>query len=110
VVTADRGTATSTDRGVVRTCIGCRTKRRSTDLVRCTLRHGVVAVDGPSDGRGAWLCRATLRACARRAIDSGAFRRAWRTDLDGAVVAEIERRIARTAGDAVDGDEARGPR
>jgi predicted RNA-binding protein YlxR (DUF448 family) len=100
---------TSIDRGVVRTCVGCRTRRRSADLVRCTLRAGVVTVDGPSDGRGAWLCRGSLVACARAALRTRGFQRAWRTELDDGLVEQISSRVAQRAAAATHRDEAVGP-
>jgi predicted RNA-binding protein YlxR (DUF448 family) len=45
-------------------------------------------VDGPSDGRGAWLCRddgsagAVDPSCLDTALARRAFGRAWRVELD----------------------------
>jgi predicted RNA-binding protein YlxR (DUF448 family) len=78
--------------------------------VRCTLRDGVVVVDGPSDGRGAWLCRRSLVHCAQDALRRHGFERAWRTELDAALVEQIRRRVAGEADDAATHrDEAVGP-
>lgn len=103
------GEHASIERGVVRTCVGCRTRRPSTDLVRCTLRDGTVAVDGPSDGRGAWLCRRSLVGCARDALRRRGFQRAWRTELDDGLVEQITSRVAQWAAEATHRDEAVGP-
>ncbi len=54
-----------------------------------------VVVDGPSAGRGAWLCRdgeAVDATCVDRALRSRAFERAWRRTVD----AELEQAV-RTA-------------
>jgi len=84
----------------VRSCIGCRRRRPSSELVRITrfvdgngstTAAPAVAVDGPSSGRGAWLCstgrldaghRVVSATCLADAIDRRQFARAWRTALD----------------------------
>jgi predicted RNA-binding protein YlxR (DUF448 family) len=66
--------------------------------VRVTSTDDGIEVDGPSDGRGAWLCRATDGAtvAAARCVDSalarGGFGRAWRrvvTSADEATLDEL---------------------
>ena len=75
------------EHGPIRTCVGCRTRRPSVELVRVTrgapgdgsADDGVhVEVDGPSRGRGAWLCRDSLDACLELALRRRGFDRAWR--------------------------------
>jgi predicted RNA-binding protein YlxR (DUF448 family) len=52
--------------------------------ITCSEIAGVV-LDGPSVGRGAWLCRdgeVVDATCLDRAIRSRAFERAWRRTVD----------------------------
>ncbi len=74
--------------GPVRSCIGCRTRRTSDQLVRITRVSGHIVVGGVSNGRGAWLCRAAGSApsvvesdCLDHALRKRAFDKAWRTTL-----------------------------
>jgi predicted RNA-binding protein YlxR (DUF448 family) len=75
--------------------------------VRVTRSDAGIVVDGPSDGRGAWLCRGTVAgeiaaaACVDAALSRRAFARAWRRDVD----AHDERAISELVGRAADGDE-----
>jgi predicted RNA-binding protein YlxR (DUF448 family) len=75
--------------------------------VRVTRSDAGIVVDGPSDGRGAWLCRATVAgeiaaaACVDAALSRRAFARAWRREVD----AHDERAISELVGRAADGDE-----
>ncbi|MFN3258377.1 MAG: YlxR family protein [Ilumatobacter sp.] len=76
----------------VRSCIGCRQRRPASELVRITRSADGIVVDGPSSGRGAWLCRAvdgsgdaelaTIESsCLDEAIRRSQFARAWRTTI-----------------------------
>ena len=91
----------------VRSCIGCRQRRPQSALVRVTRSDVGVVVDGPSDGRGAWLCRSIAvgeiasTACVDAALSRRAFARAWRRDVD----ADDERAISELAGRGAGGDE-----
>ncbi len=91
----------------VRSCIGCRQRRPQSELVRVTKSELGVAVDGPSDGRGAWLCRGSAAGeiaaarCVDAALSRRAFARAWRC----AVGADDERAISELVGHGVDRDE-----
>jgi predicted RNA-binding protein YlxR (DUF448 family) len=64
-------------------------------------------VDGPSDGRGAWLCRGgtagelAAPACVDAALSKRAFARAWRR----AVGPDDERAISELVGHGAGGDE-----
>jgi predicted RNA-binding protein YlxR (DUF448 family) len=75
--------------------------------VRVTKSDTGIVVDGPSDGRGAWLCRGTApgeiaaAVCVDAALSRRAFARAWRRDVD----AGDERAISDLVGRAADGDE-----
>jgi predicted RNA-binding protein YlxR (DUF448 family) len=73
----------------LRTCVGCRTKRPQTHMVRCVLGPDGPTVSRTAPGRGAWLCS---EACLHVAIRRKAFERAWRRAvpaqaLDGVVSA-----------------------
>jgi predicted RNA-binding protein YlxR (DUF448 family) len=94
-------------RGPVRSCIGCRTKRTSDQLVRLTRAAGRTTVDGVSNGRGAWLCRVqdaggcVVRAeCLDQALRKRAFGKAWRTSIGQA----DEDEIRETCGGGLRGD------
>jgi predicted RNA-binding protein YlxR (DUF448 family) len=56
--------------------------------VRVTRSNVGVVVDGPSDGRGAWLCRGSqggeiaTAGCLAAALSRRAFARAWRREVD----------------------------
>jgi predicted RNA-binding protein YlxR (DUF448 family) len=66
-----------------------------------------VAVDGPSSGRGAWLCRGfeageiAAARCVDTALARRAFARAWRREVS----ADDERAISELVGRRADGDE-----
>jgi predicted RNA-binding protein YlxR (DUF448 family) len=75
-------------RAPVRSCIGCRAKRTSDQLVRLTRAADRTVVDGVSDGRGAWLCRGVADGeslvdpqCLEHALRKRAFNKAWRTTI-----------------------------
>jgi predicted RNA-binding protein YlxR (DUF448 family) len=63
--------------------------------------HGGVVVDGASDGRGAWLCRATTpigrvdAACRDQALARRAFERAWKRPLGAADQQALREQVAR---------------
>ena len=61
-----------------RTCIGCRAVCPASQLVRLTLTERGIAVasPAPTGGRGAWLHPSA--DCARAAIKTRAFARAFR--------------------------------
>jgi hypothetical protein len=67
----------------------------------------ILSVDGPSSGRGAWLCRdditrpdgdvtvGVVADCLDRAIANKQFGRVWRTSLDSADVEAIRAALRR---------------
>ena len=69
-----------------RTCIGCRRRAPSTDLVRITwsASEGRLLVGSGHPGRGAWLC--PNAPCGGAAMRSGAFGRALRVDVPAEVI------------------------
>jgi predicted RNA-binding protein YlxR (DUF448 family) len=75
--------------------------------VRVTRTDDGVVVDGPSDGRGAWLCRGfgageiAASRCVDTALARRAFARAWRREVD----ADDERAISELVGRRADRDE-----
>ena len=83
-----------------RTCIGCRERKPASTLVRLTRSAGAIAVGGPSNGRGAWLCRAVTTPgtvepnCLETALARGAFARAWRGAVSAAECEAIRERLA----------------
>jgi len=67
----------------VRSCVGCRTKRPQTELVRCAVTaDGTPVISRTADGRGAWLCAPRLgqqaTPCLQQAIKRRGFERAWK--------------------------------
>jgi predicted RNA-binding protein YlxR (DUF448 family) len=63
----------------IRTCLGCRQRRRKRELVRLVRRaDGVVVCDasGGAAGRGAYVCRDA--ACLERALKGGRLSQALR--------------------------------
>ena len=67
-----------------RTCVGCRTKRPQTQLVRCTLAaDGTPAISRTAAGRGAWLCPSST-TCFTQAIKRRGFERAWKCTVPAA--------------------------
>ena len=77
--------------------------------MRITRANVGIVVDGPSDGRGAWLCRedqsvSSVRAeCLERAIADRGFARAWRKPISN----EEERIISEHIGLKADEDTER---
>jgi predicted RNA-binding protein YlxR (DUF448 family) len=66
--------------GPQRTCVGCRDTRPASELVRVArTAEGNLHIGRTLPGRGAWLCRGTLRQCSELAIRKGGFARAFRT-------------------------------
>jgi|SRR5438105_6937896 len=73
-----------------RTCVGCRGAAPKRSLVRLVRRvDGTVGLDptGRAPGRGAYVH--ADRACAERAVRSGALGRALRTPLERAEAARL---------------------
>jgi predicted RNA-binding protein YlxR (DUF448 family) len=78
--------------------------------VRVTSSDAGIVVDGPSDGRGAWLCRSSVAgevaaaACVDSALARRAFARAWRRDVGARDEVAISELVGRRAGDEEDPD------
>jgi predicted RNA-binding protein YlxR (DUF448 family) len=55
----------------------------------------VIGLGGPSQGRGAWICRVAggdaraQQSCVDAALRSGGFARAWRTQVSAELEAHI---------------------
>ncbi|MDQ3470691.1 MAG: YlxR family protein, partial [Actinomycetota bacterium] len=63
--------------------------------MRCAITDdGRAVVSRTAAGRGAWLCR-TPTDCLGAALRRRAFQRAWRRDVDPAVLAELAEQLAR---------------
>jgi len=95
-------TGRATDRvahAPIRTCVGCRRRAVSSQLLRVILRDGFAVVDQQprSPGRGAYVCRD--ERCAQRALrhDGAPLRRALRADAGVVVDGEGLRARARQA-------------
>jgi uncharacterized protein len=68
----------------VRSCVGCRTKRPQTELVRCAVTaDGTPVISRTADGRGAWLCAPRVQAtpCLEQAIKRRGFDKAWKRSV-----------------------------
>jgi len=63
----------------VRTCVGCRQRAISSELLRVVLKEGQLLADPKSifHGRGAWIHSSS--DCLKLAIDRKAFGRAFRS-------------------------------
>ena len=65
--------------------------------MRITNVAGGIEVDGPSNGRGAWICadntteRQVAGECLETAIAKRAFARAWRIDIGADDITNIRR-------------------
>jgi uncharacterized protein len=62
-----------------RTCIGCRTTRAATGMVRCTKGAQGPSVERSAPGRGAWLCSTE---CFDSAMRRRSFARAWKQAVE----------------------------
>ncbi len=63
-----------------RTCLGCRTKRPTGEMVRiCLVEGGRLAASASSNGRGVWICR--NKACFEAAMVRGKVERALKSKL-----------------------------
>jgi len=77
----------------LRTCVGCRTVRPRTELVRIALPAvGPAALDrrGRLEGRGAYLCRERSLTCLAAARRRRSLLRALRTTPDRLDLAALE--------------------
>ena len=86
--------------GPVRSCIGCRTQRPHSELIRITRSFSGITVDGSSSGRGAWVCRdqrthGVAGECLDTAITQRAFARAWRSDVSDDDITNIKEQASR---------------
>lgn len=78
----------------LRSCVDCRKRENPTALVRTVCREGKIFPDplGSTSGRGAWV----HEKCAARAVERGAFNRAFRVKvpLDGSeLIAYVKNNI-----------------
>ena len=73
----------------MRTCVGCRRVRPSSDMNRYRLADGVVMFAANVDsGRGAWLC--LDQTCVELALKREAFSRAFRQKVARAELSWLE--------------------
>ncbi|MBL6635258.1 MAG: YlxR family protein [Actinobacteria bacterium] len=81
---------------MVRTCVGCRQRREQQQLLRCVYGDSGAYIDRHGPGRGAWLCGVI---CARQAMRTNAFSKAWRISVPASELEELIRSIeSATAG------------
>lgn len=73
-----------------RTCIGCRSTRPQTQLVRCALGARGASVSRTAAGRGAWLCS---HECFRTAERRKAFERAWKVAVPVEMVRALDEQV-----------------
>ncbi len=72
-----------------RTCLGCRAKRPTDEMVRiCLVQGGRLAASASSTGRGVWICR--NKACFEAAKVRGKVERALKTKL----VADVQKQLS----------------
>lgn len=66
----------------MRTCVGCKTSKPKSQLIRMVNDHGKVLVDrlGKADGRGIYLCRD--HECFEKAKKTKAINRSLKLDLN----------------------------
>ena len=73
----------------VRTCVGCRSSRPQSALVRCALNSdGAPLISRTAPGRGAWLCVGKV-ACVQQAMKRRGFERAWKRPVASAEYEEL---------------------
>ncbi|MBR1579594.1 MAG: YlxR family protein [Selenomonadaceae bacterium] len=78
-----------------RSCVGCRTVRHKSELIRCVKSpSGEVTIDrdGKAQGRGAYLCKNL--ECFAKVKKKRLFNRAFKTTVDDKLYDELEQMIA----------------
>ncbi len=73
-----------------RTCIGCRSSRPQTQLVRFALGPRGATISRTAPGRGAWLCS---HACYVTAEKRKAFDRAWKVSVPAQTVRALDDQV-----------------
>lgn len=99
---SERLVMTSLQSTRVRSCVDCRKRENPTGLIRTICRDGKIFPDplGSLPGRGAWV----HGTCALRAVERGAFARAFRVNepLDGSELIAFIKNIIKTKFDELD--------
>jgi predicted RNA-binding protein YlxR (DUF448 family) len=75
-------------RVVVRMCVGCRTRRETSAMIRVA-RRGCDVVVGEPTGRGAWICLDSPR-CVEEALRGGRLSKALRMPISPARLAGLK--------------------
>ena len=72
----------ASEKGPLRTCVGCSRVAHPETLNRVVLREGRVIGDpsGRKAGRGAYICSSLV--CVRKAIEKGGFNRSFRVRVE----------------------------
>ena len=79
-----------------RTCIGCRTRRPTADLVRFGSADGHLKIGQTVSGRGAWLCAETVDQCFETARKRNAVVRDLRQDVTDAQLDQLAEALSDT--------------
>ena len=77
-----------------RSCIGCRTVRHKSELIRCVKSPtGEITIDrnGKAQGRGAYMCKS--RECFAKVKKKRLFNRAFKTAVDENFYDELEKML-----------------
>jgi hypothetical protein len=77
-------------RVVVRTCVGCRTRRPKADMVRFVVGGGRVAL-GNADGRGTYVCRA--ESCLEKVLKRRDLRNLLEQPAAEGTLADLRRAV-----------------
>ena len=87
----------------MRRCISCMQSFPKAELLRFTVKDGVIIADGEreNDGRGFYICK--KQACLDKAVRKKVFNRVLRIQLDQNMVEEVIGNIADT--EVIDGKE-----
>jgi predicted RNA-binding protein YlxR (DUF448 family) len=87
----------------VRTCVGCRVRRPASELLRIVRTPEGIVAGGPSNGRGAWLCRrdgvGADSRCVETAIRRRALQRAWRSSVEAGELDALRRAVTASSVD-----------
>ncbi|HTW97893.1 MAG TPA: YlxR family protein [Acidimicrobiales bacterium] len=77
--------------GPLRTCVGCRRRRSTGELVRVVCRpDGSLAFGRHLPGRGAWLCAVSTGACLAASLRRNGLSRALRRPLEQHAIEELQ--------------------
>jgi predicted RNA-binding protein YlxR (DUF448 family) len=90
--------------GPHRRCVGCRQKKPQTQLLRIAVEGGAAVPGKGKPGRGCWVCKE--EQCAKEAVKTGQFARAFKGKAKGPALERLLQWIASPG--SLDGDRGRG--